>query len=82
MGEHNKVMQQTLIVVLVAAAGGYVVWSFLSIARRQQLLDALAARGLLREVAARHRAVPGASGCGNCGAQRGSGPLPGGPKAK
>ena len=52
-------LQQAIIVVLVLCAAGYVVWTFLPMIRRQQLLDALAACGVLTGVAARHRARDG-----------------------
>ncbi|HEY1725658.1 MAG TPA: hypothetical protein VGF89_09560 [Steroidobacteraceae bacterium] len=60
--------QQAIIAVAVAAAAIYVIWSFMPMRRRQRLLDALAARGLLRGTAARHRARLATPGCGNCAA--------------
>jgi hypothetical protein len=61
-------LQQLLIALIVLAAGGYVVWSFLPMLRRQRLLDAFAARGILRAAAARHRARLATPGCSNCAA--------------
>ncbi len=61
-------LQRLIIAILVGAAALYVVWSFLPMQRRQRLLDALAARGLLLRAAARHRARLAAPGCGNCAA--------------
>lgn len=61
-------MQQLIIVLAVAVAASYLVWTFSPLSRRQRWLDALAARGLLVRVAARHRARLGAGGCGNCAA--------------
>jgi hypothetical protein len=61
-------LQQLLIAVIVLAAGGYVVWSFLPMQQRQRLLDAFAARGVLRGAATRHRARLATPGCGNCAA--------------
>jgi hypothetical protein len=58
--------QQFIIALLVVFAAGYVTWTFLPMPRRQRLLDALAAHGLLARTAARHRARLGAPGCGNC----------------
>jgi hypothetical protein len=60
--------QQLIIALLVVAAAGYVVWTFLPMTRRQRLLDALAARGLLVRAAARHRARLATPGCSNCAA--------------
>lgn len=61
-------LQQVIIAVLVLCAGGYVVWSFMPMQRRQGLLDALAARGLLVRAAAAHRKRLATPGCGNCAA--------------
>ncbi|HXN11066.1 MAG TPA: hypothetical protein VN859_07465 [Steroidobacteraceae bacterium] len=61
-------MQQFVIALAVAVSVAYLVWSFSSLSRRQRWLDALAGRGLLVQVAARHRARLGAPGCGNCSA--------------
>jgi hypothetical protein len=61
-------LQQAIIAVAVLLAAGYVVWTFMPAPRRQRLLDALAARGLLRQRAARHRAHLASSGCGHCSA--------------
>jgi hypothetical protein len=58
--------QQIIIALLVVSAAGYVVWSFLSMARRQRLLDALAAHGVLVRAAASHRARLATPGCSNC----------------
>jgi len=60
--------QQIIIALLVTAAAGYVVWTFLPMLRRQRLLDALAAHGLLVRAAARHRARLSTPGCSNCAA--------------
>jgi hypothetical protein len=60
--------QQVLIGLLVLAAAGYVTWTFLSMAARQRLLDALAARGLLLGAARAHRARLSTPGCSNCDA--------------
>ena len=60
--------QQLVMALLVVAAAGYVVWTFLPMMRRQRLLDALAAHGLLTRTAARHRARLATPGCGNCAA--------------
>jgi hypothetical protein len=59
-------LQQFIIALLVLFAAGYVTWTFLPMLRRQQLLDALAAHGLLTRIAARHRARLATPGCGNC----------------
>lgn len=61
-------LQQVIIAVLVLCAGGYVVWSFMPMLRRQGLLDALAARGLAVRAAAAHRKRLATPGCGNCAA--------------
>jgi len=66
--------QQVIIALLVAFAAGYVVWTFLPMMRRQRLLDALAAHGVLVRVAARHRARLSTPGCGNCAAAGEHGP--------
>ncbi len=55
--------QQLVMALLVVAAAGYVVWTFLPMMRRQRLLDALAAHGLLTRTAARHRARLATPGC-------------------
>jgi hypothetical protein len=60
--------QQIIITLLVAFAAGYVVWTFLPMMRRQRLLDALAAHGVLVRAAAQHRARLAMPGCGNCSA--------------
>jgi hypothetical protein len=60
--------QQFIIALLVVLAAGYVAWTFLPMARRQRLLDALAARGLLVRAAASHRARLATPGCSNCAA--------------
>jgi hypothetical protein len=62
------VWQQLVMALLVVAAAGYVVWTFLPMLRRQRLLDALAERGLLTRTAARHRARLATPGCSNCAA--------------
>ena len=61
-------LQQVIIAVLVLCAGGYVIWSFMPMQRRQGLLDALAARGLAVRTAAAHRKRLATPGCGNCAA--------------
>ena len=60
--------QQLIIALLVIGAAGYVVWTFLPMMRRQRLLDALAACGVLAGAAARHRARLATPGCSNCAA--------------
>jgi hypothetical protein len=60
--------QQVIIVLLVVFAAGYVAWTFLPMMRRQHLLDALAAHGVLVRAAAQHRARLATPGCGNCAA--------------
>ena len=60
--------QQVVIALLVVFAAGYVVWTFLPMMRRQRLLDALAAHGVLVRAARRHRARLATPGCGNCSA--------------
>lgn len=60
--------QQLVIALLVVTAAGYVVWTFLPMMRRQRLLDALAAHGVLVRAAAQHRARLATPGCGNCSA--------------
>jgi hypothetical protein len=60
--------QQIIIALLVLFAGGYVVWSFLPMQRRQWLLDVLAARGLAVHAASEHRKRLAMPGCGNCAA--------------
>jgi hypothetical protein len=60
--------QQLTIALLVAFAAGYVAWTFLPMMRRQRLLDALAAHGVLVRAAARHRARLATPGCSNCAA--------------
>jgi hypothetical protein len=62
------VWQQIVIALLVVSAAGYVVWTFLPMMRRQRLLDALAAHGVLVRAAAQHRARLATPGCGNCAA--------------
>jgi hypothetical protein len=58
--------QQVIIVLVVAFAAGYVTWTFLPMMRRQRLLDALAAHGVLARAAAQHRARQATPGCSNC----------------
>ena len=60
--------QQIMIALLVVFAAGYVLWTFLPMMRRQRLLDALAARGVLVRAAAQHRARLAMPGCSNCAA--------------
>ena len=61
-------LQEAVIAVVVLFAAGYVVWTFMPAPRRQRLLDALAAHGLLQQRAARHRAHLASSGCSHCSA--------------
>jgi len=61
-------LQELIIAVIVLFATGYVVWNFLPLARRQRLLDALAAHGVLARAAARHRARLATPGCNHCAA--------------
>jgi hypothetical protein len=58
--------QQIIIALLVVIAAGYVVWTFLPMMRRQRLLDALAAHGVLVRAAAQHRSRLATPGCSNC----------------
>jgi hypothetical protein len=60
--------QQAIIALAVLVAAGYVAWTFMSLRARQRLLDRLAARGLLVDMARRHRARMGTPGCSNCSA--------------
>jgi len=69
--------QQFVIALLVVSAAGYVVWTFLPMMRRQRLLDALAAHGLLVRTAAQHRARLATPGCANCAAAGEHSPKPG-----
>ena len=61
-------LQDLIIAILVLFAGGYVAWSFMPMARRQWLLDLLAARGIARGWADSHRRRLATPGCGNCAA--------------
>jgi len=61
-------VQQFVIALALILSASYLVWSFSPLARRQRWLDALASRGLLVHVAAKHRARLAAPGCGNCSA--------------
>jgi len=61
-------LQQLIIAAAVLIAAAYVVWSFMSMQRRQWLLDALARYGVLVRWAAKHRARLATPGCGNCSA--------------
>lgn len=61
-------LQQVIIALIVLAAAGYVVWTFMPMARRQWLLDVLAARGIAAGAAAAHRRRLSTPGCGNCAA--------------
>jgi hypothetical protein len=61
-------LQQLIIALLVIFAGSYVVWSFMSMRRRQWLLDGLAARGIAVRAASEHRKRLATPGCGNCAA--------------
>ena len=55
-------LQQAIIALLVVGAAGYVAWTFMPLPRRQRLLDALAAHGILVQAAAKHRARLAAPG--------------------
>jgi hypothetical protein len=59
-------LQWIVIIAAVLFAAGYVLWTFLPLRQRQALLDALAARGVLKGVAARHRAQMATPGCSHC----------------
>lgn len=59
-------LQWIVVSLVVPFATGYVVWIFLPLARRQAMLDTLAARGLLRGAASRHRARLATPGCSHC----------------
>jgi hypothetical protein len=61
-------LQQLIIALLVLSAACYVAWTFMPMARRQWLLDALAARGIAASAAAAHRKRLATPGCGNCAA--------------
>ena len=61
-------LQQLIIGAAVLVAAAYVVWSFMSMHRRQWLLDGLARHGLLVRWAAKHRARLATPGCGICSA--------------
>jgi hypothetical protein len=61
-------LQQLIIAIVVLFAGGYVAWSFMPMARRQWLLDLLAAHGIARGWADSHRKRLATPGCGNCAA--------------
>jgi uncharacterized membrane protein YjgN (DUF898 family) len=61
-------LQQLIIAILVLCAAGYVAWSFMSMSRRQRLLDLLAARGIAQPWADAHRKRLLTPGCGNCAA--------------
>lgn len=61
-------LQQAIIVLLVLAAAIYVAWTFMSMSRRQRVLDALASHGVLVRAAANHRARLATPGCSNCAA--------------
>jgi hypothetical protein len=65
-------LQEALVALFVLIASVYVVWTFMAPTRRQVLLDHLAFVGLLRQLAARHRARLGASGCAHCSANPGA----------
>jgi len=59
-------VQQIVIALAVLVAAGYVLWSFMSMQRRQWLLDALAAHSIAVRAAAAHRRRLATPGCGNC----------------
>ena len=69
-------MQQLIVAPIVVLALGYVVWSFLTMHRRQGILDWLSAHGIARSAAAAHRARLATPGCSNCagGTSASSGP--------
>lgn len=59
-------LQQLIVALIVLLAMGYLTWTFLSMSRRQRVLDWLAARGIARGAAAAHRARLATPGCSNC----------------
>ena len=59
-------LQWIVMVAVVLFAAGYVIWTFLPLRQRQALLDALAAHGVMRVIAARHRAQMATPGCSHC----------------
>ena len=59
-------LQWIVIIAVVLLAAGYVLWTFLPLRQRQALLDALAARGIFKAAAARHRAQLATPGCSHC----------------
>jgi hypothetical protein len=59
-------LQQMIVALVVPVALAYVVWSFLTMHRRQRVLDWLSARGIARAAAAAHRARLATPGCSNC----------------
>jgi hypothetical protein len=61
-------LQQITIAMLVLAAAGYCLWTFMPMQRRQRLLDALASHGVLVQAAARHRRRMVTPGCSSCSA--------------
>ena len=75
-------VQWIVMVAVVLFAAGYVVWTFLPLRRRQVLLDGLAARGLMKAAAARHRAQMATPGCSHCSPQTHSLHHPAAPRAK
>jgi hypothetical protein len=75
-------LQWIVMVVVVLLACGYVVWTFLPLRQRQALLDALAARGLMKAAAARHRAQMATPGCSHCSPDTPSLHHPASPRAK
>jgi hypothetical protein len=75
-------LQWIVIVAAVLFAAGYVVWTFLPLRQRQALLDALAAHGLMKAAAARHRAQLATPGCSHCSPDARSLHHPASPRAK
>ncbi|MGA8707178.1 MAG: hypothetical protein WB646_09340 [Steroidobacteraceae bacterium] len=61
-------LQQSVIALIVLTATSYVVWAFMTMSRRQRLLDWLAAHGVARRAATAHRARLATPGCGSCSA--------------
>ena len=75
-------LQRIVMIAVVLFAAGYVVWTFLPLRQRQVLLDMLAARGVLRGAAARHRVQMAAPGCSHCSPETRSLNHPTSPRAK
>ena len=73
-------LQRIVIVAVVLFAAGY--WTFLPLRQRQALLDGLAARGVFRAAAARHRAQLATPECHRCSPATRSLHQPASPRAK